>query len=226
MKYDVILLDADGTLFDYDLAEANALEKTYQYFNLNYDNQELNQYRIINSQIWRDFEEGRIDSKSLRTERFKRLFKDSKEAVDIEGFSKRYLTHLGEGDYLIDGAEAVCKYLYKKYQIIILTNGITDVQYSRINRSPLHKYIHKIITSEETGFKKPDIGIFDYTFHAIAHKDKGRTLIIGDSLSSDIQGGVNYQIDTCWYNPLGDENKTGLKPTYEIKDLKELMELL
>ncbi len=225
MKYDVILLDADDTLFDYQRAESNALEKSYLHFGLAFDEKELENYRVINKQIWRDFELGKIDSNSLRTQRFKRLFNKGTE-VDIEEFSKTYLKHLGEGHFLIEGAEEVCKYLFGKYRVVILTNGITDVQHSRINRSPLKRYIHEIITSEETGHKKPDIGIFDYTFNRIAHSDKGKTLIIGDSLSSDIQGGYNYEIDTCWFNPNGEVNKSGLNPTYVIKDLRELLEIL
>lgn len=227
MNYDLILLDADGTLFDYDKAEANALEKTFVYFNLEYNKeQKLNEYRIINKQIWIDYECGKISSEDLRIERFRRLFGNYIEEVNLELFSKEYLSMLGKGSYLIDGAEELCRYISKKYKVAILTNGIKDVQLSRINNSPLNKYIHYIITSEETGYKKPEVGIFNYAFDAVGHADKDTTIIIGDSLSSDIQGGKNYGISTCWYNSIGEENKTGLKPDYEIKDLNELFKLL
>jgi 2-haloacid dehalogenase len=227
MNYEVILFDADGTLFDYDKAEAYALEKAFKHFNFKYkEDDDLKNYRLINKQIWIEYENGQIDSKNLRIERFKRLFDNYEEKIDFNEFSKIYLSLLGDGIFLIDGAEDVCKYLSGKYKIVILTNGIKEVQLSRIKNSPLSKYIHDIITSEETGYKKPDIGIFDYTFNRIAHLDKGTTLIIGDSLSSDIQGGINYEIDTCWYNSIGEENKSGLKPNYEIKDLRQLIKLL
>jgi 2-haloacid dehalogenase len=227
MNYEVILFDADGTLFDYDKAEAHALEKTFKHFNFKYkEEHELRNYRIINKQIWIDYENGEINFKNLRIERFRRLFENYEENIDFNEFSNIYLSLLADGIFLIDGAEEVCRYLFEKYKIVILTNGIKDVQLSRINNSPLSKYIHDIITSEETGYKKPDVGIFDYTFNRIEHFDKGTTLIIGDSLSSDIQGGINYKIDTCWYNSIDEENKSGLKPNYEIKDLRQLIKLL
>jgi 2-haloacid dehalogenase len=227
MNYEVILFDADGTLFDYDKAEAHALEKTFKHFNFKYSEEsELKTYRIINKQIWIDYENDKIDFKNLRIERFKKLFENYEEKIDFNEFSNIYLSLLSDGIFLIDGAEEVCRYLYKKYKIVILTNGIKDVQLSRINNSPISKYISDIITSEETGYKKPDIGIFDYTFNKIEHFNKGTTLIIGDSLSSDIKGGINYKIDTCWYNSINEENKSGLNPNYEIKDLRQLIELL
>ena len=227
LNYQVILFDADGTLFDYDKAEANALEKTFNYFNFKYEEEvELKKYRIINKQIWADYENDKIGFEALRIERFIRLFENYEEEVDYKEFSKMYLSLLAGGIYLMDGAEEVCNYLFSKYKIVILTNGIKDVQRSRIGNSKLSKYIHKIITSEETGYKKPDIGIFNYAFNKIGHANKGTTLIVGDSLSSDIQGGINYGISTCWYNPAGEENKTGMKPDYEIKDLRELFKLL
>lgn len=227
MNYEVILLDADATLFDYDRAEANALEKTFNHFNLEYrKEQHLKEYRIINKQIWIDYENGIISSKDLRIERFRRMFENYNEKVDLNLFSNSYLSHLGKGSYLIDGAEEVCKYLFEKYKIIILTNGIKDVQVSRITKSPLNKYIHNIITSEETGYKKPESGIFDYAFNLIKHTNKDTALIIGDSLSSDIQGGRSYGISTCWYNAIEEKNTTGFKPDYEIKDLRELLKLL
>ncbi|WP_026882960.1 YjjG family noncanonical pyrimidine nucleotidase [Clostridium akagii] len=227
MNYELILLDADGTLFDYDMAEANALEKAFNYFNIKYvEEVELEKYRMINKQIWADYENDKIGFEDLRIERFRRLFQNDEEKVDYNEFSKIYLSLLAGGTYLKDGAEEVCKYLFTKYKIAILTNGFKDVQISRIENSPLNKYIHQIIVSEETGYKKPDIGIFNYAFNKIGHANKGTTLIVGDSLTSDIQGGINYKISTCWYNSIGEENKTGLKPDYEIKDLKELFKLL
>jgi 2-haloacid dehalogenase len=227
MNYNVILFDADGTLFDYDKAEAHALEKAFKHFNFKYtEESELKNYRIINKEIWIDYENGKIDSKNLRIERFRRLFKNYEEKIDFNEFSTVYLSLLSDGIFLIDGAEEVCRYLFQKYKIVILTNGIKDVQLSRIKNSSLNKYIHDIITSEETGYKKPDVGIFDYTFNRIEHFDKDTTLIIGDSLSSDIQGGINYKIDTCWYNSIGEENKSGLNPNYEINDLRQLIRLL
>jgi 2-haloacid dehalogenase len=226
VKYDVILLDADGTLFDYDKAQAYALEKTYKHFRIPYNTAELKRFRLINDRIWLDYEQGKIDSKSLRTVRFEQLFAGRNLQVSSEDFSTVYLKHLGDAAFLIEGAEEACRYLSAKYRVAIITNGLTEVQLKRIGRSPLRDYIYEIVTSEEAGCSKPGAGIFDYAFRKIACSDKGKTLIVGDSLSSDIQGGHNYGIDTCWYNPQGRVNGSGLKPRYEIRHLRELQVIL
>ena len=227
MKYEVVLLDADGTLFDYDKAEANALEKTFNHFNLKYKEEcELKNYRALNKQIWIAYENDEISLEDLRIERFRKLFQNNGEKIDLHEFSKIYLSLLAGGIYLISGAEEVCKYLFNKYKIVILTNGIREVQLSRIGNSPLNKYVNQVITSEETGYKKPDVRIFNYAFNKIGHANKKATIIVGDSLSSDIQGGINYGISACWYNSTGEKNRTGLSPDYEIKDLRELLKLL
>lgn len=111
-------------------------------------------------------------------------------------------------------------------RLAIITNGIKDVQLSRIQGSPLCNTFEQIIISEEAGSQKPEPGIFDYAFAKLGITDKSKVLIVGDSLTSDIQGGKNYGIDTCWFNPLEKANEAGIKPTYEIRDLSELLRII
>ncbi len=221
MKYKVILLDADDTLFDYDQAETYALMKTYAHFNKTFNIHELERYKRINKEMWINFEKGIIDIKELRSKRFEKLFFN--EPISPDEVSDIYLEHLGEACFEHEGAKEVCEVLSSRYELVILTNGMAKVQQSRLRRSRLMPYIKAIITSEETGYKKPDAAIFEYALKQVGHKDKKSVLMAGDSLSSDIQGGINAGIDTCWYNFRHETNTTSVHPVYEIKELKELL---
>ncbi|MEK5235010.1 YjjG family noncanonical pyrimidine nucleotidase [Paenibacillus sp. FSL L8-0470] len=226
MKYEVILFDADDTLFDYGMAEGQAFLNVFAHFGLPTGAEEYAvSYREINQALWKDLEQGRITSAALRVERFNRLFARHKLEYSPEAFSEVYLRFLGEGTYLIQGAVELCGGL-TGCRLAIITNGIKDVQLSRIQGSPLCNTFEQIIISEEAGSQKPEPGIFDYAFAKLGITDKSKVLIVGDSLTSDIQGGMNYGIDTCWFNPLEKANEAGIKPTYEIRDLSELLRII
>lgn len=229
MIYEYILFDADDTLYDYALAEAHALTSAFQEFGIeDTDNSYVDRYRIINQGLWTEFEQGKISSVNLRRERFARLFAaDSVHAsIDADNLSARYLNYLGEGSFLLEGAEALVKGLLGKYRLAIITNGIKEVQMARIGKSGLLDSFEHIIVSEDTGFQKPHVGIFDYTFNKLNIVDKSKVLIVGDSLTSDIQGGINYGIDTCWFNPKNKTNTTGIQPTYEVHSYGELLTII
>lgn len=182
-------------------------------------------YIEISSVLWRELEQGLITTTELGVERFRRLFLQRELALDAQLFSDAYLENLGKESHLIEGAEELCTQLAGG-RLVIITNGFTAVQRSRITNSPLCKRFEHIITSEEAGYQKPDVGIFDYVFSKLHITDKSRVLIVGDSLTSDIQGGNNYGIDTCWFNPNRKENNLDIKPTYEINELMELVEIV
>jgi YjjG family noncanonical pyrimidine nucleotidase len=225
MTYELILLDADGTLFDYDRAEKYAIETTFRDFGLDYSDAILARYRVVNDALWKELERGNITSGELRVERFRRLLAEIREA-DAEALSRRYLHHLARGSYLIDGAEDICRYMAQRYSLAILTNGIAEVQRSRLAKSALHGVVSHIIISEEVGLSKPDPRIFEYAMNMFGHPGRETVLMVGDSLSSDIRGGADAGIDTCWYNPHRAPCSEGLVPTYEIRTLQELRQLL
>jgi putative hydrolase of the HAD superfamily len=227
MKYEVILFDADETLFDFDKAEKYALKKSIESFEMSFkEDYHLNSYREVNNKIWEEFEKGLISADELKTERFRNFFVKLDLDLNPIKFSKQYLKFLSEASFLIEGTNEILSDLYQKYKLVLITNGLANVQRSRLKLSSLDKYFKEIIISEEIGIAKPDPEIFEYTFNKIKHKDKKKSIIIGDSLSSDIQGGINFGIDTCWFNPDNEENLSGLVPTYEINDLLELKEIL
>jgi len=158
--------------------------------------------------------------------RFAKLFEHIGVDADASAFSKKYLDFLSETGFLLPHAAEILEYLHRKYVLILVTNGFQEVQYSRLKRAGIIDYFDPIIISEEVGAKKPDEEFFAETFRRVGGVDRSGALLVGDSLSSDILGGVQYGIDTCWYNPEGIENSTEVSPTFEIRDLTDLYSVL
>jgi len=226
MYYQWILFDADGTLFDYDRAEAWALERTFEQFGLPLQPHAVERYRRINGEIWHQFEQGRIDQRRLRTQRFEALAQALGLSYDPASFSTHYLENLGLGVDLIDGAERVLRALQDRVRLMLITNGLKDVQRSRLARSTIGHYFSDVIISEEVGAAKPDRRIFDVAFERMGFPPRDSVLIVGDSLSSDIKGGSDYGIHTCWYNPGSVPQAGDLEIHYEIAELEELLHLV
>ncbi|MFQ5855629.1 MAG: YjjG family noncanonical pyrimidine nucleotidase [Anaerolineae bacterium] len=226
MQYKWILFDADGTLFDYDRAESTALEKTFQQMGHRFESRYTEAYRRINGQIWLDFEQGKISQDRLRVKRFELLF----EAVNVESdpleFSERYLKNLADGSDLIEGAEDTISALYGKVGLVVITNGLKDVQRPRLAKSAIGDYLAEVVISEEVGAAKPDRRIFDVAFSRMGNPKKDEVLIVGDSLTSDIKGGNEYGIDTCWFNPTQTPCYHDVEIQYEISSLSELLTIV
>ncbi len=225
MKYTWFLLDADGTLFDYDTAEATALEATFAQVGHPFEPQYAAAYKQINERIWREFELCRISSAQLRTKRFEELFEAINSDAEPQSFSERYLRNLAESAQLIDGAEDVVRRLSKKVKLLIITNGLTDVQRSRFAKSTIREYFAGMVISEEVGAAKPDGRILDEAFVRMGNPDKSDVLMVGDSLTSDMRGGCDYGLDTCWFNPGHLPRDPSLDIRYEITDLRELINI-
>ncbi|MDP8268767.1 MAG: YjjG family noncanonical pyrimidine nucleotidase [Candidatus Tenebribacter davisii] len=225
MKYNLVLFDADGTLFDFDTAEREAFEKTFIQFGISENLKHLHKsYEIINNAIWKDFEQKKINSWELRTERFHRFFLQENLLFAPEVFSPIYLKNLSEGTHLLHGAKEIVSFLYGKCELALATNGLADVQNPRFANSELAKYFQYIFISEEIGHPKPNPEFFQHIFRKLPYK--GSSIIIGDNLTSDIKGGNNFGIDTCWFNLNKCNNESGVIPTYEINDLDELRSIL
>lgn len=227
MKYEVILFDADETLYDFKKSEREALKNTMIKFNINYDESyHLRIYKEINSVLWKEFEQGLITQENLKVERFKRLSDRLGINFDETNFAKLYMEYLADASFLYDDSMELIETLSKSYRLAIVTNGLTLVQDKRIRKSTIAKFFETIVISEEILISKPNPEIFEHTLKNLNFFDKSKVLIVGDSLSSDIQGGINFGIDTCWYNPNKIINKTSIKPTYEISNFDELKSLL
>ncbi len=226
MKYDWLLFDADGTLFDYDLAEDQALRGAYAELGLAYDPRHGEAYRRINRQVWIDFEQGRITAEALRVRRFALLFEALGIAADAQEFSDHYLACLARAGDLLPGAEDVLRRLHGRYRMVVITNGLKEVQRPRLSSSPIAGLFDAVAVSDELGVAKPDPRFFDAVFARIGSPPRDRVLVIGDSLTSDIQGGNAYGLDTCWYNPLGKPADPLIPARYEIRALAQLLDLL
>lgn len=227
MRYEIIMFDADETLFDFKKSERAALKNAMLEFDIEYDeNHHLKVYKDINTAIWKELEDGLITQKQLKIERFKRLSNQLNAGFDEVEFAKSYIKHLANASFLYDDSIALVESLHRNYKLTIVTNGLKDVQDNRVRKSVIGKYFEDVVISEEVEVSKPDPKIFELALYNIKHTDKSKVLIVGDSLTSDIQGGINFGIDTCWFNPNKIVNRTGIKPTYEISNLMALKDIL
>ena len=225
-KYKWLLFDADGTLFDYENGEKNSLEKAFQDAGIEYDETVLDEYRKINGAIWLDREKGKIDPDVLKVKRFELLFESLDVQFDPARFSKIYLDRLGSEAELLENALETVIALAKDHKLVVVTNGLREVQRRRLRKTSLSRYFEEIIVSDEIGASKPDPEFFEITFEKIGNPRREDVMIIGDSLTSDIQGANNYGFDACWYNPLKSEADPDLDIKYEINDLFELVPIL
>lgn len=226
MKYDVILFDLDDTLFDFGITERNAFHQLFLEYGLPNGLQDyLSSYKAISKVLWDELELGVTTLELLKIERFKRLFLEHHLDLDTEAVSQKYIENLGKEIHMIDGVEEMLANL-AGCRLAIVTNGFQIAQHARIKGSPLKNVFEAVITSEEAGSQKPNPSIFEYTFKKLNITDPSRVLMVGNSLTSDIQGGNKFGIDTCWFNPTVKENRTTIIPTYEIENWSQLTEII
>jgi putative hydrolase of the HAD superfamily len=228
MKYEVLIFDADKTLFDFEAAEKFALKSSFEQYKIKYNEDfHLSEFKKINKKIWTEFEQKLITAEELKPERFKRYF----SRVNIDGispheFSDCYLNFLSMNNTLLPGAKTLIEEISTNFRLALLTNGMTKVQKPRFSSSEIFNYFDAIIISEEVGIAKPDKRIFEIVMERLNFTDKIKALMIGDNLSSDIEGGNLFGMDTCWFNPDKKENNTDIEPTYEISKLYQLKSIV
>lgn len=226
MTYRWVFFDADGTLFDYDKAEEKALMLSFRAFELPFGPEAVKAYRKFNQAAWEDFERGLITAQILHTRRFEQLFEAFDLQADARQFGRTYLSKLAEGSELFEGAYELVKRLSRVYQLAIITNGLSAVQRPRLATSGLGQFFKTLVISEEQGAAKPDSKFFDAAFELAGQPERASVLVVGDSISSDIQGGITYGLDTCWFNPQAKPPDPRWHPRYEIQHLEQLYTLL
>lgn len=228
MRYEVILLDADDTLFDFGKAEYTALKILLETHNLPCDDKYLDSFHLINQSVWHDFEKGLLPQDLINKTRFKRYHDVcfSQYAVNPHDLATEYLTILAQQRFLIDGAQDFIESLVDSCNLYILTNGFASVQTHRIKGSVLAPYISDIFISEVIGYNKPDKRIFQYVLEQLNITNVSKVLMIGDSLTSDVIGANRAQIDVCWYNPHQKRNHTDAIPTYTVSNFDEILSII
>lgn len=226
MKYKTLLFDADMTLFDFKKAEEVALVQSLQKHGHPHGEEVVRRYSAINDSLWKALEQGQLKREELVVKRFRQLFEELNVCDDAAQFNTEYMSTLAELPILLDGAEELCKELHGKYRMYIITNGSAVVQHRRFSKSALLPYFEGYFISEETGSQKPQRAYFDYVRANIPDWEAESTLVIGDSLTSDIQGAINYGLDSCWLNPEGAAYTLEQPCTYEVSSLSQLAELL
>ena len=218
-KYKYLLFDADNTLFDFDRCEHGAFKAALAGAPLEYSESVYSVYHDINDGLWKLLEKGGIERKLLKSERFRLLFlKYGITDVDCEEFAAKYERLLGEQTFEIDGVYELLGRLSEDYDIYVITNGLTNVQESRFSRSRMTPYFKDVFISEKVGYAKPDKKYFDHVISSVGDPDLSRYVVIGDSLTSDMDGAINYGIDCCWYNRKGIP-LDGRRPTYVVEDI-------
>lgn len=218
-RYDVLLCDADNTIFDFNKAEEYAFADTCAHMGFEATEALLAVYSEINEALWKLFEQGGITQKDLRVRRFEQFLEViGKGDLDAKTMSEIFVESLGRQSVPIDGAiEAVARWS-KVVPVIIVTNGIAMVQHGRMEKSEVRHYISGMVISEEIGAAKPDPKMIFAGMEMAGVSDKSRVLMLGDSLSSDIAAAANAGVDACWYNPHGAKNGKNLPVAYEIAD--------
>lgn len=221
-----VLLDSDDTLLDFTLAEHIALKKTLGEMGIEPLDETIALYSSINKRHWEKLERGELTRAQVLVKRFDRLF----EALDMEGDSvltqSIYERNLSIGHYFIPGAVELLETLSKDYKLYMVTNGNESVQVPRLESAGIGSYFEDIFISQRLGYDKPRIEFFDACFEKMPPFEKDEMIIIGDSLTSDIQGGINAGIHTCWFNPRGRQGREDIIPEYIVSELAEIPALL
>ena len=226
MRYEILLIDLDDTIFDFKLAERVAIAKTLREFGLEPTEEIVHRYHVINKWHWEQMELGKLTRQEVLENRFAVLFAELGMTVDKAACAKAYGANLAVGHYYLPGAEEALQKLQGKYRLFLASNGTAWVQRSRMDSADLYRYFEDIFISQEIGANKPAPAYFEGCFAKIPDFDRSKTLIVGDSLSSDILGGNNAGIATCWVNAEGKIHGSELRVDYEIRSLSQLPELL
>lgn len=221
-----LFLDLDDTILDFHMQESVAIRKTLSGVGIEPTEDNCALYSKINLRHWKMLEKGEITREKLIWHRFAELFDVLGVTADPKQTAENYMDHLSEGHYFLPGAEDAVKALSQKYKLYLASNGAGRVQASRIASAKLAPYFQDIFISEKMGANKPDKAYFDACFARIPNFDHKKAMIVGDSLSSDIQGGKNAGILTCWVNPKGKTAPIESQPDFEIASITELEGLL
>ncbi|MFV0560241.1 MAG: YjjG family noncanonical pyrimidine nucleotidase [Enterococcus sp.] len=226
LNYKTLLFDVDDTLLDFQLAEEQALQELFAQQGIELTPEIATSYRALNHHLWREFEKGNMTRDYLTENRFGLLFQQFGKTVDSVMMENQYRGYLNQGHELVENSKEIIRDLAQKADLYIVSNGVSATQRLRLEAAGLLPYFKDIFVSEDTGYQKPMKEFFDYVFARIPAIDLDQTVIIGDSLTSDIKGGNGVGIDTIWFNRNKLPESAEITPTYRIDHLQEIYTIL
>lgn len=227
MRYKYLLFDADDTLFDFPKASSRAFESMCRAHEIPYTPEIYRLYHEINLELWAAFDRGEAAKEFVTLERYVRFLKALGLERDPAECNRDYLAALGQGVYPLPHAEAVCRELKQRgHHMYIITNAVASVQRSRLRGSVFAELFEAAFISEEAGAAKPSKAYFDYVRRQLPGLTDENILVIGDSLTTDIQGANNAGLPCCWVNPAKKPRQEGLRVDYEIAGLRELLDIV
>ncbi len=225
MTYPIILLDVDDTLLDFHAAEARAIRDTLGARGISTDDDTVALYSAVNRSWWEKFERGEVEKEELLWRRFQDFFARVGADHDPKAAQHDYHEDLGNYAFLIPGADVLCRTLKDRgHRLYIVTNGTTSIQQRRFGASGLGQYVDGIFISEQMGTQKPARAFFEKVFDALGQPRKEDCIIFGDSQTSDMAGGRDFGIATCWYDPKYGEKKG--EWTHTVHDLMDFLEVV
>ncbi len=222
MKYDWVLFDADETLFHFD--NFKGLQRMFSQRGVTFTQQDFDAYQAVNKPLWDDYQQGKINAAQLKHTRFKGWAQ--KLQTTTEELNHEFLNAMAEICTLLPGARELLDSLSGQARMGIITNGFTELQSVRLQKTGLLPYFEHVVISEQVGIAKPDNGIFSHAHNMMGKPDKQRVLMVGDNLYSDILGGVNFGIETCWLNRHGAQGDSQIQPDFTVTSLHELQTIL
>ncbi len=230
-QYEIILWDVDQTLLDFEKSQDYALKYAFKQFHKNITSQTVQLYNGINDSYWKRLERGEISKQEVLYGRFETLFQRLEVAdIPIEEFAAIYQKALGSVYYYQDDSFLLCSELRREFRQYAVTNGVTWTQQNKLKLAGFDRVLDDIFISEILGSPKPSLSFFKECFARIPDFQKEKTIIVGDSLTSDMLGGNHAQIACCWYNPDGrkanEEIKEPIQIDYEIRNLWEIKDIL
>lgn len=221
-NYQWILFDADDTLFHFDAFAG--LKLMFAQFDIEFSESDYQEYQAVNKLLWVDYQNGEINAKQLQIKRFNHWAnKLSQSAQDL---NSEFLKAMAEICKPLPGAEELLNSLNGRTKLGIVTNGFTELQEARLARTGLRHHFEVLVISEQVGLAKPDPAIFDHALELMGRPSRDQVLMVGDNPDSDILGGLNSGLDTCWFNAHKKLTPTHIKPHYEVNSLAQLQILL
>lgn len=226
MRYNIVLFDADGTLLDFSKSEDEAVRATMTAVGIEPDDGKVAVYSSINDGLWKRLERGEIEKDVLLYRRFEEFCEYYGYDTDTRLMAREYMEQLSQKGYIFDGVIQLLDSLYGKTRMYIVTNGVDYVQRKRYASSGIGKYFDGIFISGEIGFEKPDVRFFEFVSGSVPDFCAGSTLVVGDSLTSDIKGANNFGLDSCWFNPKNKPLSQVALPTYTVNNYDGVYQII